>query len=159
LWLAWTLATAASGAAIGAIQQAAACEGSILALLLLPVLFCAGIGLGAAQWLVLRGVVTKAYLWIPVTAIGWMLAGGAEISVTGAVAQFFGAAHELWELLAPEQTQFPGILVFGLVLGTVQALVLRRLAGAAWWVPASIAGVILATLGLASVHDALASVR
>src|SRR6266496_3522869 len=54
IWIAWTLATTLSAAVIAGLQQASSCANFILAFLFLPVLFAAGIGLGAVQWLVLR---------------------------------------------------------------------------------------------------------
>jgi hypothetical protein len=142
IWIAWTLVTILSAAMFGALQHASSCMGIYLQCLYLPVLLGAGIGLGAAQWLVLRHAFANAKPWIIATGMAWILGLIVEQGVAKTT-----------------QTQFPGLLFGGLMFGTAQALVLRRLAGAAWWVPATLAGVILATLGLSSIHDTLANVQ
>jgi hypothetical protein len=159
LWIAWILATTLSPAVFGALQQSSSCASFFLQLLFLPVLFGVGIGLAAAQWLVLRRALANAKPWIIATGVAWILASIVELEVMRTSRMLLSTNFEVWNSLAWEQTLFPAILAAGLVFGAAQALVLRRLAGAAWWVPATIAGVILATLGLASVHDSLASLQ
>jgi hypothetical protein len=159
LWATWTLAVGMSGAAIGALQQVGICEGTFIGLILVGLLLYGGVGLAMAQWLMLRGAVTKAGLWRSASANGWLLAVAVEWRASETVRELLGADREVWDLLAPEQTQFPWLLLVGLALGIAQALLWRRRVGAAWWLPACVAGVILTTLGLASVHEMLAGMR
>jgi hypothetical protein len=129
LWLVWTLTTAACGTLIGMAGQIGACDAYVLALLLFPAWLCAGFGMGVFQWLVLRGTVQQADVWIVAAGIGWVLAWFAQQIATVSVAGAMGISQELWSVLAPEQTQFPGLLVGAIVLGTAQALMLRRFQG------------------------------
>lgn len=63
LWLWWTLATTVAGAIVGALE-ASGFE-------LVATIFFTGLLIGAAQWLVLRQYMPKAFWWIVVSTLGW----------------------------------------------------------------------------------------
>jgi hypothetical protein len=84
----------------------------------------AGLGIGAAQWLVLRRRLPGAALWIPATGLGLAVGLAAGSSLVG-------YDTELTDLV------LQGALS-GLGVGALQALVLRReVGGALVWVLAS----------------------
>ena len=84
----------------------------------------AGLGIGAAQWLVLRRRLAGAALWIPATGLGLAVGLAAGSSLVG-----YGT--ELADLALQGA-------VSGLAVGALQALVLRReLRGALVWMLAS----------------------
>jgi hypothetical protein len=94
---------------------------------------------GTAQWLVLRRTL-KAGWWAPATCLGWSLGGvvmgsnaGGSVSTIGPDA---GPVPRLLSVLV-----IPPLVV--LLLGAGQWLVLRReFAGAGWWLPVNVAGLI-----------------
>jgi hypothetical protein len=86
----------------------------------------AGLGIGAAQWLVLRRRLPGAALWIPATGLGLAVGLAAGSSLVG-------YDTELTDLV------LQGALS-GLGVGALQALVLRReVRGAPVWMVASAA--------------------
>jgi hypothetical protein len=84
-----------------------------------------GLGIGAAQWLVLRGRLPDAWSWIPATGIGVAAGLAAGSALVGYETGFADLALQG--------------AVSGLGVGALQALVLRRaLAGRALvWIPAA----------------------
>ena len=85
----------------------------------------AGLGIGAAQWLVLRRRLAGAALWIPATGLGLAVGLAAGSSLVG-----YGT--ELADLALQGA-------VSGLAVGALQTLVLRReVRGALVWVLASV---------------------
>jgi hypothetical protein len=82
-----------------------------------------GFLIGIFQWLVLQGRLTRPWLWILATSIGW---------VTGYFMSFF--------LVPPGLEVFEGIVI-GLMTGIAQWIVLRReFHFAGWWIVFSIIG-------------------
>jgi hypothetical protein len=63
LWLWWTLATTIAGAIVGALEESG--------FQFIATIFFTGLLIGAAQWLVLRQYIPKAFWWIVVSALGW----------------------------------------------------------------------------------------
>ena len=63
LWLWWTLATTIAGAIVGALEESG--------FQFVATIFFTGLLIGAAQWLVLRQYMPKAFWWIVVSALGW----------------------------------------------------------------------------------------
>jgi hypothetical protein len=94
-----------------------------------------GLGLGLMQWLVLRRYFTPAGLWIWSSGAGLMGGFGLIVLARWMVYYSFGSsALDLFETLVGG--------LFGLGLGFMQWLVLRRwLRRAGWWMPAWAAGV------------------
>jgi len=88
---------------------------------------------GLAQWLVLRRVLPAMGGWVLATAIGYVVVFGLlPIIRFDAIPQLGGAF---------------AFLMFGVVLGVAQWIVLRgRVDQAGWWVAISIAGWVLAFL-------------
>jgi len=90
-----------------------------------------GMAFGIGQWLVLRRAI-QAALWVPVTCIGWALAG----ALVG-----FNSGGSSWETLpsAGPITPFISPILIALIdivlLGTGQWLILRRACGGAGWWP------------------------
>lgn len=82
-----------------------------------------GFLIGIFQWLVLQGRLTRAWLWILATSIGWM---------AGYFLSFF--------LLPPDLQLLEGMMI-GLMTGIAQWFVLRReFYWAGWWIVFSIIG-------------------
>lgn len=63
LWLWWTLATTIAGAIVGALEASY--------FQFVATIFFTGLLIGAAQWLVLRQYILKAFWWIVVSTLGW----------------------------------------------------------------------------------------
>jgi hypothetical protein len=63
LWLWWTLATTIAGAIVGALEASG--------FQFIATIFFTGLLIGAAQWLVLRQYIPKAFWWIVVSTLGW----------------------------------------------------------------------------------------
>jgi len=88
---------------------------------------------GLAQWLVLRRFLPAMRAWVLATAIGYVLVFGLVPLIR------FDAIPQLGGAFA--------FLMFGVVLGVAQWIVLRgRVAQAGWWIAISIAGWVLAFL-------------
>src|SRR5262245_63405871 len=85
---------------------------------------------GIGQWLVLRRAI-QAALWVPVTCIGWVLAGALVGFNSG------GASWETLPSAGPITPFIPQVAIVPIVivlLGAGQWLLLRRAcAGAGWW--------------------------
>jgi len=100
--------------------------------LALTVLFAiAGLGIGLAQWLVLRRHVPRADLWVIGTGLGFAV-----------VAALFGLLTDVVSELVNEVVHN---LVGGAVAGVVQWSILRRhVRRSGWWVGASALGFLVA---------------
>ena len=149
LWAAWVMATAASGAVVGALEQVRSCDNFLLFFGLTPVLSWGGALLGWTQWLVLRWHVKSGYSWIVATAIGWVVASVIQVGVemTNASA-WIGLDGSFLSQLGPEISAYPLGLLFGLSVGIAQSRVLRRTANGLWWLPTSVVGFVLPALAL-----------
>lgn len=85
-----------------------------------------GVLVGVLQWLVLRRHVSSANGWLA-ASLGALLAIGLLIAGFGVLDRQLG-----W---------FVGVGLFGILVGSLQWLVLRQqIPGSGWWVPASTAG-------------------
>jgi hypothetical protein len=96
-----------------------------------------GVVIGIGQWLVLRRFMFEPGWWVWASSIGWGV-GWAVIVVVEIIPADAGIAGS-------------GVigLIFGLLLGTAQWLVLRQhVYGAGWWVLASTVGWAIAFTGL-----------
>ncbi len=93
----------------------------------------AAIGIGVAQWRVLRHEgIRRAGWWVLAHCLGWAVGVGLAVS-----ANVYGRLGWVPAVVA-------GLAVAGLVGGTLQWLVLRgQVPGAAWWVAASTVGYAL----------------
>lgn len=86
-------------------------------------LVISGFMVAVFQWLVLQGRVSRPWLWIITTTIGW---------TAGYLITFY--------LLPPELESFTGMII-GLAAGIAQWIVLRReLHWAGWWIVFSMIG-------------------
>lgn len=105
----------------------------------------AGAIFGAAQWLVLRGRLNGLGWWVPVTVLGWTAAYLVVWAIGGGGGSAAYGHHALPHVLDTGGTL--GALIVGLAAGVPQWLVLRHLGSRAiWWVPASVAGLLLGWL-------------
>ena len=129
LWLRWILANAAGWAVaattVEAGHEALGLGGGTGVFALLEVVY--GALIGTAQWLLLRRLIPRAGWWVAASAAGTALGGIVSLALPVSTAVFLVAA------------------VLGAVIGTVQWSVLhRRVDRAGWWVPASVAGTVVA---------------
>lgn len=85
-----------------------------------------GAGLGAAQWVVVRGRLRGAGWWAPATLAGWGLAGAIIGSLTGALnGRLSVGAHDAGPV-GVAITVSLSVLALGLIPATFQWLVLRH---------------------------------
>jgi hypothetical protein len=132
LWLWWTLATTIAGAIVGALEASG--------FQFIATIFFTGLLIGAAQWLVLRQYMPKAFWWIVVSALGWTF-GIALVSFYIALfdplIQFLrtlGAWPVFWSNLVTQ----PIVLA---IFGAAQFPILRRFVRKAhWWILVSALG-------------------
>jgi hypothetical protein len=131
LWLWWTLATTIAEAIVGAL------EASVFELV--ATIFFTGLFVGAAQWLVLRQYIPKAFWWIVVSTLGWTL-GLVLVSLNvtlDPLIQFLstlGAWYVFWMNLVKQ----PIVLA---IFGAAQFPILRRFVRKAhWWILVSALG-------------------
>ena len=158
-WLAWILANVAVWAVSGVLLRPLApfFSGDWSGLALAVAVLIAGMVLGAAQWLVLRRWVNHICRWIPVSLAGVLIAA-FPTSFFQVLDLTIGPGVELDPLLSGA--------AFGIALGTMQWLVLRRrVHRAGWWILTSgvgwsagfFVGEILATMwgreGAGRVYD------
>ncbi|MGF1569903.1 MAG: hypothetical protein ACFCVD_17850 [Nodosilinea sp.] len=131
LWLWWTLATTIAGAIIGALE-ASGFE-------LIATIFFTGLFIGAAQWLVLRQYIPKAFWWIVVSTLGWTLglvlvSPNVTLDPLIQVLSTLGAGYVFWMNLVKQ----PIVLA---MFGAAQFPILRRFVRKAhWWILVSALG-------------------
>jgi hypothetical protein len=131
LWLWWALATTVAGAIIGALEASG--------FQFIATIFFTGLFIGAAQWLVLRQYIPKAFWWIVVSTLGWtfglLLVSPNEI--LNPLIQFLatlGAWYVFWMNLVIQ----PIVLA---IFGAAQFSILRRFFRKAhWWILVSALG-------------------
>lgn len=93
--------------------------------------FWIGLGVGAAQWVLLRSRLDKSYWWVLASLAGWAVGHTAVLSL-------MPAAFREWAGLP-----------IGFSLGTAQWIVLRKLVPrSGWWIPISALGWLLAMTGV-----------
>ncbi|WP_204150096.1 hypothetical protein [Leptolyngbya sp. CCY15150] len=132
LWLWWTLATTIAGAIVGALEASG--------FQFIATIVFTGLLIGAAQWLVLRQYIPKAFWWIVVSTLGWtfgLLLVFPNETLFDPLIQFLstlGAWPVFWSNLVTQ----PIILA---ILGAAQFPILRRLVRKAhWWILVSALG-------------------
>jgi hypothetical protein len=131
LWLWWTLATTIAGAIVGALEA--------LGFELVATIFFTGLSIGAAQWLVLRQHIPKAFWWIVVSTLGWTLGlvlVNPNVTLDPLI-QFLstlGAWYVFWMNLVKQ----PIVLA---IFGAAQFPILRQFVRKAhWWILVSALG-------------------
>jgi len=105
---------------------------------LTPIFAVGGAIVGLGQWIMLRGLISRAGWWILATAGGWMSGylWAYMLFPPGSDMTSFGSLLTPW-------------LLFGLASGVLQWLVLRRqFERAALWVPTAILAMAIGTTGL-----------
>jgi hypothetical protein len=131
LWLWWTLATTIAGAIIG-VLEASGFE-------LVATIFFTGLLIGAAQWLVLRQYMPKAFWWIVVSTLGWtlglvLLSSNVTLDPLIQFLSTLGAWYVFWMNLVKQ----PIVLA---IFGAAQFPILRRFVRKAhWWILVSALG-------------------
>ncbi len=135
----------------------------------------AALGVGVAQWFILRRYMPRAWRWVVATVGGWTVGGAAALLIfwTLSVA-VSNAALNVFITSAPADTAvrfadtlggIVGWAVVGAIPGVAQWLIFRHhLPRALWWIAASSAGIALAlvmayTVVSAPLVAALASSR
>ncbi len=103
-------------------------------LTILGVLVALSVPMGVFQWFLLRNYLPRAQLWIVFTGLGWLAGGLLLIAVV--IAQ-----ESLDVYLGPGTAAFFILLVlFGLIVGSIQWLYLRKIIkSAGWWILISVA--------------------
>ena len=131
LWLWWTLATTIAGAIVGALEASG--------FQLVATIFFTGLFIGAAQWLVLRQYIPKAFWWIVVSTLGWTL-GLVLLSsniILDRLIQFLSTLGA-WEVFWMNLVNQPIVLA---IFGAAQFPILRRFVRKAhWWILVSALG-------------------
>jgi len=104
-----------------------------------------GATVGTAQWFVLRRYFDRVGWWVLLTFIGWVAYW--ELNNMNLLVKAQGIAF-IPDLL--------NLAIFGGILGVLQWLLLRKkIPSAGWWVPANIAGMMLASLVIDAIDTAL----
>lgn len=131
LWLWWTLATTIAGAIVGALEESG--------FQFISTIFFTGLLIGAAQWLVLRQYMPKAFWWIVVSALGWTF-GIALVAPNETLDPFIqflnalGAWYVFWMNLVKRPIELA-------IFGAAQFPILRRFVRKAhWWILVSALG-------------------
>lgn len=112
LWLAWTLATAL-GLVVGYLPAALVVTEIDLGIARVVVPLLAGLLIGVAQWVVLRGYVTRSSDWILNHAGGWVVGYILGLLVVQALGRTTLGA-------------LVGYIIFGILVAVFQWPVLRR---------------------------------
>lgn len=131
LWLWWTLATTIAGAIVGALEESG--------FQFIATIFFTGLLIGAAQWLVLRQYIPKAFWWIVVSTLGWTF--GLVLVVPNEtldpLIQFLNTLGA-WEVFWMNLVTQPIVLA---IFGAAQFPILRRFVRKAhWWILVSTLG-------------------
>jgi hypothetical protein len=104
-----------------------------------------GATVGTAQWFVLRRYFDRVGWWVLLTFIGWVAYWVLNTMNLLVKAQGIAFIPDLLNLA-----------IFGVILGVLQWLLLRKkIHFAGWWVPANIAGMMLASLVIDAIDTAL----
>ena len=132
-WLAWVLASTlgfGAGAVLGiAILLASRVPDSFA----FPIMFGSIFGVigASAQWMVFRRRMPEAGLWIPFSAVSFMLAVAAAASISSRVSPDFN----LFFIIAS---------IYGLIGGSLQGLILQKQGvPISWWMATSVIGGLL----------------
>jgi len=115
-----------------------------------------GAGLGAMQWIVVRGRLEGAGWWAPATVAGWGIAGAVIGSLVGALngRQTVGA-HDAG-LIGVVITVSLSLLALGLIPAMFQWLILRRSTCSwAWYSLRHLAGLVAGGVALWAVASSL----
>ena len=104
---------ASVGMILGAYVGAGQIMGDVVAVILGWVLV--GVGIGVAQWLVLRRHVARAGWWVLASVIGW---------IVGRIAAWFGVGVVAVDVIVG---QVMGQVAYGVVYGTITGIVLVQL--------------------------------
>jgi len=115
-----------------------------------------GAGLGAMQWIVVRGRLEGVRWWAPATVAGWGAAGAVIGLLVGALngRQTVGA-HDAG-LIGVVSTVSLSLLALGLIPATFQWLILRRGARSwAWYSLRHIAGLVAGGVALWALASSL----
>lgn len=127
LWLGWTLATAL-GMLLGFLPAVLFIQDISLGVARILVPLLAGILIGLAQWLVLRGYVTASHDWIINHTGGWVI---------GYMIGFFLVQYLSRNAIG----SIIGFVLFGIIIAVFQYPVLRREIPHVWsWILANIVG-------------------
>jgi len=131
LWLAWTLSTTL-GMVVGYLPIALIIQDIELGIARIITPLLAGVVIGLAQWIVLRGYITRSYDWILNHAGGWVIGYAIGLFVVQLLSSFpLGA--------------LVGFVLFGIIVAVFQWPILRREVPNLWfWI---LANVIAWTLG------------
>ncbi|UBF24020.1 hypothetical protein K9N68_20075 [Kovacikia minuta CCNUW1] len=131
LWLWWTLATTIAGAIVGALEASG--------FQFIATIFFTGLLIGAAQWLVLRQYMPKAFWWIVVSTLGWTF-GIALVrpnETFDPLIQFLNTLG-LWYVFWTNLVKQPIVLA---IFGAAQFPILTRFVRKAhWWILVSALG-------------------
>jgi hypothetical protein len=131
LWLWWTLATTIAGAIVGALEASG--------FQFMATIFFTGLFIGAAQWLVLRQYIPKAFWWIVVSTLGWTfgLVLVALNETFDPLIQFLSTLG-LWYVFWMNLVKQSIVLA---IFGAAQFPILRRFVRKAhWWILVSALG-------------------
>jgi len=106
---------------------------------LVPIL---AVGVTVLQWLILRRYIARAGGWIVASLSGWVIAIFVSQFITRSL-------YALWPRITPADWALYSFIIilfaFGLVMGTIQWLVLRQhVRGAGVWMLANVAGLAVA---------------
>ena len=101
------------GLILGAFVGAGEVMGNVVAVILGWVLV--GVGMGVAQWLVLRGRVARAGWWVVASVMGW---------IVGRIAAWFGVGIVAVDVILG---QVAGQVAYGVVYGAITGIVLVQL--------------------------------
>jgi hypothetical protein len=131
-WLAWVLASAV-GFGVGAVLGISIPLGFVPEGAAFPIFFGASFGaIGAlAQWMIIRRQVPEAGLWVPFSALAFMLAMATTAGMFSRVSLEFNPFF----ILAG---------IYGLLGGFLQGLILQKQGvPIGWWIAASVIGGLL----------------
>lgn len=134
LWLWWTLATTIAGAIVGALEASG--------FQLVATIFFTGLLIGAAQWLVLRQYILKAFWWIVVSTLGWTfgLVLVAPNETFDPLIPFL-VTLGIWRVFGMRLVTQPIVLA---IFGAAQFPILNRFVRKAhWWILVSALGGVL----------------
>lgn len=92
----------------------------VFALMLGPAWLAALLGMGFAQWIVLRRVIPKSRSWIPVTAAAWFV--GVMVPVVA-----LSVIPDSWPMAARAVTAVVAAIAMGVAVGSITGLALHRI--------------------------------